>query len=342
MRFLIAGLGSIGRRHLRNLIALGESDILLYRTHRSTLPDSDLAGFPVETDLEAALGHQPDAVIVANPTACHFEVAIPAARSGCHLLLEKPVSHNLKGIETLQEAVQQSGSRVLVGYQYRFHPGLQKVIELLREGAIGRPLTARAHWGEYLPGWHPWEDYRSSYSARSALGGGVVLTLSHPLDYLLWMFGEAERVTAYTGKLSDLELDVEDTAEIIIEFKQGPVASLHLDYIQRPSAHRLEIIGSQGTLCWDQMEGSIRLHRAPTDPSDSSDQWEVFPLALINNPEKPFERNDLFMAEMKHFLDVVNGNVASRCSLEDGIFVLEVALAAYKAAQTKHTIDLKN
>ncbi len=89
---MIAGLGSIGRRHLRNLVALGEHDILLFRTHRSTLPDDELAEYPVETDLEKALAHKPDAVIVANPTACHLDVALPAAKAGCHLFLEKPIA----------------------------------------------------------------------------------------------------------------------------------------------------------------------------------------------------------------------------------------------------------
>ena len=136
MKVLIAGLGSIGRRHLHNLLALGESDILLYRTGRGILPDDELAGFPVETDLAAALGHRPQAVIVANPTALHMEVAIPAAERGCHLLIEKPLSHSLDGIEQLQKAVRGGGGQVLVGFQFRFHPGLQKIKQL-----ISSPLT---------------------------------------------------------------------------------------------------------------------------------------------------------------------------------------------------------
>ena len=172
MKFLIAGLGSIGRRHLNNLLALGERDILLLRSGRSTLPDKDLDPFPVETDLAAALAQQPTAVIVSNPTAFHLNVAIPAAEAGCHLLLEKPVSHTLDGVSDLQEAVRRGGGQVLVGFQFRFHPGLQKIANLLSEAAIGRPLSFRAHWGEWLPGWHPWEDYRSGFSARADLGGG--------------------------------------------------------------------------------------------------------------------------------------------------------------------------
>jgi predicted dehydrogenase len=116
MKFLIAGFGSIGRRHLRNLLALGEEDIVLYRSNRSTLPDDEIARFPVETDLQAALAHRPDAVIVSNPTALHLDVAIPAAKAGCAVLLEKPVSHSLDQAEAFRSAVAQGGARVLVGF----------------------------------------------------------------------------------------------------------------------------------------------------------------------------------------------------------------------------------
>jgi len=160
MKYLVAGLGSIGRRHLRNLLALGERDIIFYRSRLSTLPDDELAGFPVETNLGAGLAHRPDAVIVANPTALHLAVAIPAAEAGCHLFLEKPVSHSLERLDDLRTAVRRGGGRVLVGFQFRFHPTLQIAARLLAESAIGRPVAARAHWGEYLPNWHPWEDYR--------------------------------------------------------------------------------------------------------------------------------------------------------------------------------------
>ena len=241
MKFLIAGFGSIGRRHFRNLLTLGERDILLYHTYHSSLPDDELGGFPIETDLRAALAHQPDAVIVSNPTALHLEVAIPAAQCGCHLLIEKPISHSMARIDELEQVVQQNDNQVLVGYQLRFHPGLKLVKKLLDEGAIGEPVSARAHWGEYLPDWHPWEDYRQGYSARSDLGGGVILTLSHPLDYLRWLLGEVDCLWAFAGRLGDLEIDVEDTAEIeILKVDNRKVREQQIAKLQRLRAERDE------------------------------------------------------------------------------------------------------
>ena len=180
MKFLIAGYGSIGRRHLNNLLSLGYSDIVLYRTHQSTLGEDPVKDIPVETNLTKALEMQPDAVIISNPTAKHLEVAIPAAKAGCHILFEKPISHNFDGIDDLKKALQEGGGKVLVGYQFRFHPGIKKIKEILKNKVVGVPLSVRCEWGEYLPDWHPWEDYRKSYSARKDLGGGRCVDVIPP------------------------------------------------------------------------------------------------------------------------------------------------------------------
>jgi predicted dehydrogenase len=328
MRLLIAGLGSIGRRHLKNLITLGERDILLYRTGHSTLPDEELKEYPVETNLESALAHSPEAVLVSNPTALHLDVAIPAAEAGCHLFLEKPISHSLDRIAEFRSIIKNRGVRVLVGYQFRFHPGLQDVRRLIAEGAIGRPLSVHAHWGEYLPDWHPWEDYRQSYSARVDLGGGVILTLSHPIDYLRWLIGEVAEVWAFTDQSKELEIDVEDTAELGLRFNCGAMGSLHLDYNQRPPDHHLEIVGVNGTIQWNYSEGATRIYRA-------RDQgWDSYP-----NP-RDFERNDMFLAQMRHFLEVVKGKVEPLCTIEDGVKTLQIALAARKSQNQGRIVQL--
>ena len=326
MRFLIAGLGSIGRRHLRNLLALGQRDIVLYRTGRSTLPDDELAGFPTVYDLDEALQrYRPDAVIVANPTALHLDVAIPAARAGAHLLLEKPVSHSWDRVDELREAVATHGVRVLVGFQFRFHPTLNQVRAWIREGQIGRPVYLRAHWGEYLPDWHPWEDYRQSYAARADLGGAVIRTLCHPLDYARYLLPvqgpeDPQVVQAWAAQLSDLELaGVEDTGEIGLRFAQGARATVHVNYLQRPPMHQVLVLGTEGTITWDYATGDAVLHRA-----DGTEARASLPPG--------WERNDMFLAEMQHFLDVVAGRAEPRCSLEDGLAALRLTLDALDLA----------
>jgi len=329
MKFLIVGLGSIGRRHLRNLLALGERDIVLCRTHRATLPDDELAGFPVETDLQTALGLDLDAVIITNPTSLHLDAAIPAAKAGCHILMEKPVSHSLDRLDELEAALQSGGGQMLVGFQFRFHPTLQKTAQLLKESAIGRALSFRVQYDEYLPNCHPWEDYRQGYAARSELGGGVILTFSHPLDYLHWIFGDVDALWAITRRLSELELSVEDTAEIGLSFTSEAIGSLHLGYNQQPPAHWLEVVGTQGTLRWDNTDGLLRVYRA------EKGSWEEF------HPPAGFERNTMYLDEMRHFLAVVRGEDQPVCSLNDGRMVQALVMAAYSSSRQGVLVRLR-
>ena len=329
MKIAIAGLGSIGRRHFRNLRALGEQDILLYRSHLATLPDDELGGFLEETDFESVLAWRPDALIVANPTALHLDIAIPAAEAGCHIFLEKPISHTLERVDELKDAVKRGGGKVFVGFQFRFHPGLRKVAQMLQDGAVGQPLAVHAHWGEYLPNWHPWEDYKRGYAARPDLGGGVILTLCHPLDYLRWLFGDVQSVWAFAAKSGGLDIPVEDLAEISMQFRSGVIGSVHLNYWQRPSVHRLEIIGTKGTIRWDNSDGAVLLAQvglaAAPQPTTAGD-WQAFP------PPVGFERNHMFMEEIDHFLAVVRGEAEPICTLEDGIQALRLAHWAYESA----------
>ncbi len=343
MKILIAGLGSIGRRHFRNLLALGEKDIILYRTNRATLPDDELAGYPVETDLAEALKkHRPQAVIVSNPTALHMDVAIPAARAGCAILLEKPISNDLSRVDELRQAAAQSGSKILVGFQFRYHPTLNKARELIAAGAIGRVFTVHAHWGEYLPNWHPWEDYRQSYAARADLGGGVIVTLTHPLDYLRYLLGEVRELWSFNGHVSPLELDVEDVAEIGLRFVSGAIGGVHMNYVQRPPVHRLEIVGAGGTLRWDNADGLLTLLQPGGATPEAFGSWSSQPSPAVEQryplPDG-FERNQLFVAQMRHFLAVANGEADPLCSLEDGARALEMAWAAYQSQQTGHKIQ---
>ena len=343
MKYLIAGLGSIGRRHMRNLIALGEKDIVLYRTRKATMSDDELAGFPVETDLQEALNkHKPDAVIVGNPTSMHLDVAIPAAEAGCSILLEKPISNSIERLDQLEAAVKKSGSKVLVAFQFRFHPGLIRAKQLISDGEIGRIISAHVHFGEYLPAWHPWEDYRKGYAARADMGGGVVLTQCHSLDYLPWLVGKVDSVWGFTAKLSDLEVDVEDTAEIGLRFGSGALGNLHLDFNQQPPAHRFEIIGTKGSLKWDLSDGATRIYRASPESLATSTgmgikaggEWETYPL-----PEN-WERNVMFLEQMKHFVAVVRGEVESACTLEDGVRVQQLVNAIHKSNAEGHMVEL--
>ena len=318
---LIAGFGSVGRRHFRNLQALGYKQFVFFRTHQGTVPDDELAVWPTVNDLDAAWTHGPAIAVISNPSAQHMAVARASAEAGCDLLIEKPLSASLDGCDELAAMVRRRGLVAMVGCQYRFHPLLVRLRERVLAGELGTMIGARAEWGEYLPDWHPWEDHRQSYSARPELGGGVVLTLIHPLDYCYWLFGAVTRVQGATRGITGLQTPAgEDWAEITLEFQSGVVAQIHLDYWQRPPVHRLAVWGERGRADLDFQAGTLR--------------WEMVDSAANTTESVPsgFDRNAMFVDEMRHFLDCVEQRRDPLIPIEQGIDVLKIALDAKQSA----------
>ena len=325
MKTLFAGLGSIGRRHLRNLVSLGESDIVLYRTHKSSLPDKELGSFRVETNLSKAFSEHPDAVVISNPSSMHMAIAEQAAKANCQIFIEKPISHTLDSLAHFEETQKDSTSVVFVGFQFRFNPGLKTVKKIIDDKVMGKPISFQCHWGEYLPGWHPWEDYKKSYAADRDMGGGVVLTLSHPLDYLRWIFGEVKELYAVTGKFSDLEIKSEDTAEVLLTFTNNVIGGLHLDYYQRPKKHYLSIICSGGTVFWEYETSMVHLEKASGE------------IVEIEAPEN-YERNQMYLDEMRHFLDIIKRGAQPICGFSDGKKALELAMGILQSGRYKERV----
>jgi predicted dehydrogenase len=280
-------------------------------------------------DLDAALSERPDAVFITNPSALHLAVAQAAADAGCALFIEKPLADTWDGVERLIETVERRGSLAMLGYQMRFHPGLLRLKELLRGGAIGRVISARLDFGEYLPGWHPYEDYRDSYAAKRSLGGGVLLSQIHEFDYLYWLWGSPERVYASGGHLTSLEVDVEDFVVTQLEYGAGAaiaVATLHLDYLRRPAVRSCEAIGEDGRIALNLLDG--RLVRTTPD-------------GAVAIEEHAFERNDLFVAEVRHFLGCLSGTETPMATLRDGAMSLKLALAARESLVKRAPVDIR-
>jgi predicted dehydrogenase len=313
---LIVGLGSIGRRHLANLRALGWPHVRLYRCVGTTQSDAELAGLSVDHDLPTALSRRPLAVVVSNPSALHVPLALDAARAGSHLLIEKPLSDDLDGVTDLESLVADRGLIALLGFQFRFNPGLRQIRTWLRAGAIGTVVSAQVHWGEYLPDTHPWEDYRAGYAARAELGGGVLLTLSHPFDYLRWLLGEIEHVSAVESWCNPLGLSVDTCVDVTARFASGASAHLHLNFVERPPNHQLRVIGTEGSITWNDADSAARRYCV------SSRRWETVPA-----PDG-FERNWMFRDEMRHFLACLHGEERPLSTISDGRAALELALAA--------------
>jgi predicted dehydrogenase len=342
---LFAGLGSIGQRHLRNLLAVLPEPprVLAYRTRRDDRIFTDdlqveaLTGleqkYRIETftDLAGALAQEPDVAFVTNPTSRHLEVSLAAMRAGCHLFLEKPVSHEWRGVEDLLAELKSTGRIGYVGYQFRFHPAFEKIAQWVKEDRLGRVVAVRAEVGEYLPDFHKYEDYRGTYPARAELGGGVVLCQIHEYDLLYGLFGLPDEVYAIGGHASRLEIDVEDTAQVLFRYRQADgvdlPAQVHQDFLQRPARRNFQIVGDEGSVVWDYLGKNLLISG-------------VNGAVVVKESYAELPRNHMFLAEMRHFLACVAGREQPRVSLHDGAQSLRMALAVKQSMATGKIIQL--
>ena len=329
-RFLVLGCGSIGMRHIENLRRLGVSDIVAFDTQAARAAKATAAhGVATVASLDAAWARRPEVCLITAPTSVHLELALQAAAQGCHLFIEKPLSHSWQGVAELLDLVARQRLNTLAGCNMRFHPGLRELKRLLAAGAVGRITAARVEVGQYLPDWHPLEDYRCGYSARSELGGGVVLDAIHEIDYLYWLFGSVAATVCLAGKLSHLEIDTEDTAAMLLQFANGTFGEVHLDYVQRAYRRTCQIIGDQGTIHWDFGAGQVRWYSARTR------QWKQY-----ENPAG-WEVNQMYIDEMTHFLACLAGEAKPELEVSQAAEVLRIALAAKQSAQQRRWIRLE-
>ena len=327
MKILIAGLGSIGQRHACNLrLLLGDDlELTAYRVRRtSPVINPDLTvdksrdveeayGVRAFDDLDPALADGPDAVFVTNPNVCHIPVALAAARAGCHVFVEKPLSHDLEGIDELAELVEAKRLVCLVGYQLRFHPAFHRLRGLLADGALGSLISVRLDVGEHLPDMHRYEDYRGLNYGRRDQGGGVILMQAHDLDIAYALFGLPRRVFALGGKRSSLEIDVEDTVAMLLDCAPVPV-QVSQDFVRRPPVRRYELVGEQATAVWDHVRGTLELDGE----------------TLVEHAD----RNALFVEEARHFLACVAGHETPAVGVRDAAASLRIALAAKRSIES--------
>jgi predicted dehydrogenase len=326
MRGLVVGGGSIGKRHLENLKLLGIDCLAVAETdpeRRSALASElKISSF---ADLTAALNWPPDFVVVATPTHLHAEQTLLVVGKGLPVFVEKPLSHSAAYLGQISDLVECSGLTSLVGCNMRFHPGPAQVKDLLKQNRIGRILFARLQAGSYLPGWRPARDYRENYATREESGGGCILDCIHEIDLARWYLGEVQNVICLCGKLSSLEIATEDVAALLCRHESGALSEIHLDYVQRTYERDCQIVGEQGSIFWEFKNEQVRWFEAV------SGQWTTF------SQPPGWELNQMYVDEMKHFLECVRDRRPSVQPISEAVAVMEVALAA-KASAREHRL----
>jgi len=330
---LIVGFGSIGTRHARLIRKLAPDVQIIVLRHRNCRDMQDTGINHCVTSLEKALKFHPQVAVIANPASHHLDVALPLAQAGVHLLIEKPISSLTRGVLELIDVCHARGITLMVGYNLRFLPSLQRFRELLEEKWVGRVLSVRAEIGQFLPSWRPDSDYRKTVSAKAILGGGVLLELSHEIDYLRWLFGEVEWVSATQRKQSGLEIDVEDTAHLVMGFAQETgevpvVASLNMDFIRHDTTRTCTVIGETGSLRWDALAGTIEIFE------QGENAWQT----LFTHQH---QSDDSYLAEWRHFMTCITDGSFPEISGYDGLAVLRIIEAVRRSSTIGAIVKVK-
>lgn len=327
MKFLIVGGGSIGKRHLGNLLSLSQKVSVVEPIEARGEEIQKKYKVKVYLKLNEALKEEYHAGVICNPNVYHIPTAIKIARKGIHLFIEKPLSNNLDRVNDLIKLVRKNRLLAFMGSNFKFHPSFKLMKKLLDKGAIGRILSFTVIAGQYLPDWHPWEDYRKGYSANKSLGGGVLLD-SHEFDYIQWFLGPIKRIACFTGKYSNLEIDTEDIAEAIVELKDKVVGNIHVDYIQHPYRRIYYFYGEDGTLEWNIRERKVSLYKT------KDKRWRYI------EEDKNYDSNQMYIEEMRHFLNVLKGKENSITDIYVARQVLKVIQAAKRSSKLGRFVEV--
>lgn len=326
---LVFGMGSAGKRHAGNLVSLGcRISCMDPRSDRldEAAAQMDVSGAygSVEEAFDKC-GHL-DGVVVTSPPAFHVEQGLAALERGLPVLMEKPLCTDESGARRLEEAVTRTGVPLLLTYTWRWWPPLAKVWELLREEAVGRLRHVEFIMSAHLADWHPWENYTDFFMASRELGGGALLDESHWVDLMLWFLGKPERLVADIDKISDLDIDTDDNVDMVVTYGHGLRVSMHLDLYGRPHRKSIRFVGEAGTILWTADPNSVAVgHKM-------EEEWQRFDFEC--------ERNEMFLAADREFLDILNGGPVKTCSVHDGVRVLAVLEAARKSAGTGQFVPL--
>ncbi len=316
-RIAIIGLGSIGKRHLRLAQKLRpEIKIIAVRSGIGKKTQEEKIADKIVYTMEDTINTGIQAAIIATPATCHADQALRLMNLGIHVLIEKPLSHSLENVNEILSTTGELGAMGLVGYCLRYDPAALKFKKMLATEKIGQILSVQVNCSSYLPDWRLNMDYRQSVSAKKELGGGALLELSHELDYIRWFFGDMKSVYANIQNSGTLNIDVEDSVDMIFESDKDFSVSVHLDFNSRNIRRECIVRSSNGDLIWD-----VAANKVIWQPADGLEEVEMY-------------ENDcdyIYIEQLKHFFDCIENKKQPLVSLDDGAIVLNMIESAKKS-----------
>jgi len=289
-RIIIIGFGSIGQRHYRNLIRLGFKNVYIYDADKNKTKNQKLKIKNINPQVLEGFS----VAFICAPNHLHIKYALMAAKAGCHLFIEKPLSHNFKDINKLARICEKKESIVLVGCNMRFHPCLRFIKNYLNKGRLGKIYNISHEFGYYLPFWRVGQDYTKNYAAKKSTGGGIILDDIHEFDLLFWLssFFKPVKSKFFYGKISNLKIETEDFCLAYFRFKNNLIGTVKCDYLQKSYTRNCKIVGEKGNLEWDFKHNVVWL-------KDEKTAKKLFAI-------KKFNFNQTYLNEVKYFFSQID------------------------------------
>lgn len=309
MKIGVIGYGSIGKRHVTNLISSGIKEIILFRAkgkgNEFNLKEERYSSYFWDNNF--------DSVIVCSPPADHYKHLKTILNNDVNVLCEKPIVSKIEQLVHIKELHKRYKGTASVVFNMRYHPAVKRLKELLINNTIGEIRNARFFVGQYLPDWKPGTDYATSYSAIRNKGGGVVLDLLHEIDLAQYLIGgKVKNVFSIAGKYSKLNIETEDIAEIIYSTEENILISIHLDYLFRGYKREIDIIGDEGSITCDLYNNYIKVF---------NEKGAIVFDETFNN----FERNHMYLELLNAYFKALRSKTEPNPLFSDAISANEIA-----------------
>lgn len=327
MKVLVVGLGSMGKRRIRNLLALGQSNLIGFDPRAERRQETaKLYGIPVVEQFQEGMAAGPDAVIISTPPDCHVDYALLAAGAGKHFFTEVGVPDDR--LTMLDEECRRQGVVGAPSCTMRFHPAIRKAKEVLDNGTVGAVLAFTHHFGEYLARWHPWEDYRDFYVSKRQTGACREI-VTFELIWLTWLCGRVQAVSSFRGRVGDLGVDIDDVYQVILRFKSGCLGHLQVDVLQRVGYRQSRFVCEKGVIAWD-WDTRMLLVFGPDGA------WREHPDVFTQQSVEGY-----YIDEMSAFLKAVRGEAPWPFYMSDSRQVMDLLVSAERSADTGQHVILE-
>lgn len=368
MKILVIGGGSMGRRRLRDLVYLNPGGVLLFESVPERCEEVASAfALPGFKDLELAFRQQPDALVISTPPALHEAYVHRGIDQGVHVFAEVPFVLDYKALKRIVEKTSAAGQKRLlaVSHTIRYYPPYRLIHDLLARKAVGRPLYLEYSLGNYLPDWHPHEDYRKFYATDQKLGGAGMDMLLHELSAIHWWLGKTSWIQSRLAKVSSLQISGPDTHDILMRFENGALGFFHHDVIERGTLGRhIRVVGEEGTLEWHQNQKTVRLYTAKENRNDEigfemANDWQSAMEAsreatrllaaqrsgsgyIPGDTPANFTYESCYLREMRHYLDAIQGTASyTGCTIEEELHTVAAFHSILKSDKQRREVAVE-